>query len=227
MKTRKKILILLIIFFLTSTFYPYDLKNKFFYEFKFFNLETINIQSNQNMYDNIVRSRLKNYYGQNILFLKKDLIINNLREIDFIENIKIAKKLPNELIIIFEEIVPIAIYEKNSDQFLISNSGKLVKIANHDKYNNLPQVYQMESVKEFIIFYSTLKETEFPTDLIRNFVFFRIGRWDLELFDGTIIKLPSLNVAKSLKKLNSLLKSQYLGNVNLIDLRIENQIITE
>ena len=227
MKTRKKILILLIIFFLTSTFYPHDLKNKFFYEFKFFNLETINIQSNQNMYDNIVRSRLKNYYGQNILFLKKDLIINNLREIDFIENIKIAKKLPNELIIIFEEIVPIAIYEKNSDQFLISDSGKLLKIVSHDKYNNLPQVYQMESVKEFIIFYSTLKETEFPTDLIRNFVFFRIGRWDLELFDGTIIKLPSLNVAKSLKKLNSLLKSQYLGNVNLIDLRIENQIITE
>ena len=126
MKTRKKILILLIIFFLTSTFYPYDLKNKFFYEFKFFNLETINIQSNQNMYDNIIRSRLKNYYGQNILFLKKDLIINNLREIDFIENIKIAKKLPNELIIIFEEIVPIAIWETNSDQFSIGdddNSG--------------------------------------------------------------------------------------------------------
>ena len=102
-----------------------------------------------------------------------------------------------------------------------------MKIANHEKYNNLPQVYQMESVKEFVIFHSKLKETQFPMDLIRNFVFFRIGRWDLELFDGTIIKLPSSNVAKSLKKLNSLLKSQYLGNVNLIDLRIENQIITE
>lgn len=221
MKKRKKILILLIIFFLTSTFYPHNLQNKFF------SLKTITVQSEHNIYDNVVRSKLKNYYGENILFLKKKLIIDNLREIDFIENIKIVKKLPNELIIIFEEIVPIAIYEKNSDQFLISDSGKLVKIVNHDRYNNLPQVYQMESVKEFIIFYSTLKETEFPTDLIRNFVFFRIGRWDLELFDGTIIKLPSLNVAKSLKKLNSLLKSQYLGNVNLIDLRIENQIITE
>ena len=221
MKKRKKILILLIIFFLTSTFYPHNLQNKFF------SLKTITVQSEHNIYDNVVRSKLKNYYGENILFLKKKLIIDNLREIDFIENIKIVKKLPNELIIIFEEIVPIAIYEKNSDQFLISDSGKLVKIVNHDRYNNLPQVYQMESVKEFIIFHSTLKETEFPTDLIRNFVFFRIGRWDLELFDGTIIKLPSSNVAKSLKKLNSLLKSQYLGNVNLIDLRIENQIITE
>ena len=221
MKKRKKILILLIIFFLTSTFYPHNLKNKFF------SLKTITVQSEHNIYDNVVRSKLKNYYGENILFLKKNLIIDSLREIDFIENIKIAKKLPNELIIILEEIVPIAIYEKNSDQFLISNSGKLVKIANNDKYNNLPQVYQMESVKEFIIFHGTLKETEFPIDLIKNFVFFRIGRWDLELFDGTIIKLPSLNVAKSLKKLNSLLKSQYLGNVNLIDLRIENQIITE
>tara|TARA_B100001250_G_C19814108_1_gene797306 strand:- start:438 stop:1121 length:684 start_codon:yes stop_codon:yes gene_type:complete len=227
MKTRKKILILLIIFFLTSTFYPHDLKNKFFYEFKFFNLETINIQSNQNMYDNIVRSRLKNYYGQNILFLKKDLIINNLREIDFIENIKIAKKLPNELIIIFEEIVPIAIWETNSDQFLISSSGKLVRIANHEKYNNLPQVYKMESVEEFVIFHSMLREAEFPIDVIRNFVFFKIGRWDLELFDETIIKLPSSNVAQSLKKLNLLLKSDYLGSVNLIDLRVENQIITE
>ena len=227
MKKRKKILILLIIFFLTSTFYPHDLKNKFFYKFKFFSLKTITIQSEHNIYDNVVRSKLKNYYGKNLLFLEKNLIIDNLREIDFIENIKIAKKLPNELIIVFEEIVPIAIYEKNSDQFLISDSGKLVKIANQEKYNNLPQVYQMESVKEFVIFHSKLKETQFPIDIIRNFVFFRIGRWDLELFDGTIIKLPSSNVSKSLKKLNSLLTSQYLGSVNLIDLRIDNQIITE
>ena len=227
MKKRKKILILLIIFFLTSTFYPHDLKNKFFYKFKFFNLETINIQSNQSIYDNMVKSKLKNYYGQNLLFLEKDLIINNLREIDFIENIKITKKLPNELIIIFEEIVPIAIYEKNSEQFLISSSGKLVRIVNREKYNNLPQVYEMESVEEFVIFHSMLREAQFPIDLIRNFVFFRIGRWDLELFDETIVKLPSSNVDKSLKKLNSLLKSEYLGNVNLIDLRVENQIITE
>jgi len=72
MKKRKKILILLIIFFLTSTFYPHDLKNKFFYKFKFFNLETINIQSNQSIYDNMVKSKLKNYYGQNLLFLEKE-----------------------------------------------------------------------------------------------------------------------------------------------------------
>ena len=142
-------------------------------------------------------------------------------------DIKIAKKLPNELIIIFEEIVPIAIWEANSDQFLISSSGKLVRIANHEKYNNLPQVYEMESVEEFVIFHSMLREAEFPIDVIRNFVFFKIGRWDLELFDKTIIKLPSSNVAQSLKKLNSLLKSDYLGSVNLIDLRVENQIITE
>jgi len=227
MKKRKKILILLIIFFLTSTFYPYNLKNKLFYGFKFFNLKTINIQSNQNIYNNIVRSKLKYYYGQNLLFLEKDLIINNLKEIDFIENIKIVKKLPNELIIIFEEIVPIAIYEKNSEKFLISSSGKLVSIVNHEKYNNLPQVYHIESVREFVIFHDILREAKFPIDLIKNFVFFRIGRWDLELFDETIIKLPSSNIAKSLKKLNSLLKSEYLGNVNLIDLRVENQIITE
>ncbi len=227
MKKRKKILILLIIFFLTSTFYPHELKNKFYYKFKFFNLETINIQSNQNIYNNIVRSKLKSYYGQNLLFLEKDLIINNLREIDFIENIKIAKKLPNELIVIFEEIIPVALYEKNSEKFLISSSGKLVKIANHKKYNDLPQVYQMDSVEEFVIFYSMLREAKFPIDLIKNFIFYKIGRWDLELSDETIVKLPSANVNKSLKKLNLLFKSGYLGNVNLIDLRVENQIVTE
>ncbi len=227
MKKRKKILILLIIFFLTSTFYPHELKNKFYYKFKFFNLETINIQSNQNIYNNIVRSKLKSYYGQNLLFLEKDLIINNLREIDFIENIKIAKKLPNELIVIFEEIIPVALYEKNSEKFLISSSGKLVRIANHKKYNDLPQVYQMDSVEEFVIFYSMLREAKFPIDLIKNFIFYKIGRWDLELSDETIVKLPSANVNKSLKKLNLLFKSGYLGNVNLIDLRVENQIITE
>ena len=137
------------------------------------------------------------------------------------------KKLPNELIISLDEIVPIATYEKNSDKFLITSSNKSIEIINYEKYSYLPEVYQMESIEEFIDFYNILEKTRFPTDLIKNYTFFKIGRWDLVLTDDTVIKLPSSKIIQALEKLNLVLKTEYLGKVKLIDLRIENQIITQ
>ena len=227
MKAKKKIFIFLIIFFLISTFYPYDPKKEFNFTFKFFDLKTITIKSKNKTFDNIVISKLKNFYGENILFIRKDSIIQALDEIQFIENINIMKKLPNELIISLDEIVPIATYEKNSDKFLISSSNKSIEIINYEKYSYLPEVYQMQSVEEFIDFYNILEKTRFPTDLIKNYTFFKIGRWDLVLTDDTVIKLPSSKIIQALEKLNLVLKTEYLGKVKLIDLRIENQIITQ
>ena len=227
MKGKKKVLIFLIIFFLISTFYPYDPKKEFNFAFRFFDLKTITIKSKNKTFDNIVISKLKNFYGENILFIRKDSIIQVLDEIQFIENINIMKKLPNELIISLDEIVPIATYEKNSDKFLITSSNKSIEIINYEKYSYLPEVYQMESIEEFIDFYNILEKTRVPTDLIKNYTFFKIGRWDLVLTDDTAIKLPSSKIIQALEKLNLVLKSEYLGKVKLIDLRIENQIITQ
>jgi cell division protein FtsQ len=55
---------------------------------------------------------------------------------------------------------------------------------------------------------------------IKNLYFFPSKRWDLELRDNTIIKLPNENTNLALK-----LAIDFLDDNKFIDARIKNQII--
>ena len=55
---------------------------------------------------------------------------------------------------------------------------------------------------------------------IKNLYFFPSKRWDLELKNNTIIKLPNDNISLALN-----LAIEFLENNKFIDTRIENQII--
>ncbi len=57
---------------------------------------------------------------------------------------------------------------------------------------------------------------------IKNLYFFPSKRWDLELRDNTIIKLPNDNVNLAIH-----LAIKFLDDNEFIDARIENQIILD
>ena len=65
------------------------------------------------------------------------------------------------------------------------------------------------------------------TKKIKNFYFFQIGRWDLELKNDKIIKFPNENVEDAIIKSIELLNRQDFENYNIIDLRVEGKIIVE
>ena len=55
--------------------------------------------------------------------------------------------------------------------------------------------------------------------------FFPSKRWDIEIKNGIIIKLPKSNVKKSLNQSFELLNDEKFKNIKIIDIRIKNQII--
>ena len=65
-----------------------------------------------------------------------------------------------------------------------------------------------------------IDESKISYSEIKNLYFFPSKRWDLELRDNTIIKLPSNNINIALN-----LAIEFLNNNKFIDARIENQII--
>ena len=77
-----------------------------------------------------------------------------------------------------------------------------------------PEVFEFFKIKE-IIDKSKISYTE-----IKNLYFFPSKRWDLELIDNTIIKLPNDNINLALN-----LAIEFLNDHKLIDARIQNQII--
>ena len=68
---------------------------------------------------------------------------------------------------------------------------------------------------------------KFPKAKIKNYFYFQIGRWDLELKNNKIIKFPHNLTNSIIKKSIKLLNRKDFQNYNIIELRVEGKIIVE
>ena len=84
-----------------------------------------------------------------------------------------------------------------------------------------PEVIDFFNIKE-IIDKSKISYTE-----IKNFYFFPSKRWDLELRNNTIIKLPNDNTKFALNLAIEFVQDNQFNDNKIIDARIKNQIILD
>ena len=116
---------------------------------------------------------------------------------------------------------------KDKKQYLLDSSSNLIEIGKKMDFAGLPRIIGEEAEKNIINFLGQLEKNNFPTKNIKNFFYFRIGRWDLELSDSRLIKLP-YNVSSSIiKKTIDLLSRKDFQKHKIIDLRIDGKIIVE
>ena len=109
---------------------------------------------------------------------------------------------------------------QNGQIFYIGSNGKFIK--NDFSNNQLPFIFGSPTVDEFFRIKKIIDETKISYIEIKNLYFFPSKRWDLELRDDTIIKLPHDNVNIALN-----LAIEFLDDNKFIDARIENQIILD
>ena len=81
--------------------------------------------------------------------------------------------------------------------------------------------------KDFINFYNQLENNNFPNQKIKNFYYFQIGRWDLQLLNDLIIKFPASKIKEAIQQSVELLTRKDFENYNVIDLRIHGKIVVE
>ena len=93
--------------------------------------------------------------------------------------------------------------------------------------NQLPSVFGEGAEVSFVDFVKNLKDKEFPTENIKNFYYFHIGRWDIQLKNNKIIKFPYKNTDEAIKKSIELLNRKDFENYKIIDLRVDGKIIVE
>ena len=60
-------------------------------------------------------------------------------------------------------------------------------------------VFGENAEKNFLNFYNLLKDNDFPKDKIKNYFYFQVDRWDLQLKNNKIIKFPSSKIKDSIK----------------------------
>ena len=150
-----------------------------------------------------------------------------MKDIEFLKKIEVKKRYPNTLIVKIFETKPIAILFKNKTKYLLDNSSNLISFKENMNFNQLPGVFGDEAENNFVYFFNQLENNSFPINKIKNFYYFQIGRWDLQLLNNKIIKFPYNNTEDAIKESIELLDRKDFKNYNIIDLRVGGKIIVE
>jgi cell division septal protein FtsQ len=227
MKKFYKAIIFLLLLTLLSTFNQKELNKIDVGKEAFFNIKSIEINNNFLTDRNEVEKKLVNIYGKNIFSIKKIDIENPLKEIDYLDKVEVKKKYPNTIVIKIFETEPVAIFFKKKVKYILDSSSNIISHKNEDNTKILPTIFGENPEKNFITFFNKLKKNNFPYKNIKNYYYFQIGRWDLQLLNNKIIKLPYNNIDEAIIKVIQLSEDENFINYNIIDLRVDGKIIVE
>ena len=227
MKKLYRILLLILVLIFLSTYSPnkFDLileKNN-----TFLKIQKIKIVNNFLIKSSEIKEKLSTIYNRNIFSIKKEDIEEPLKEINFLEKVEVKKKYPNTIVVKIFETKPVAILYKNKAKYLLDSSSNLIFFENNMNFNQLPSVFGIGAENYFVYFFNQLENNNFPINNVKKFYFFQIGRWDLQLVNDKMIKLPHDNIEDAIKKSIELLNRKDFQNYNIIDLRVDGKIIVE
>ena len=224
LKDNRKIKILFYIFVLLSlstiNFFKLDnIINKQ----TFFSINKIEITGTNKIDKNKILKKLDFLYGKNIFMFNRIEIDNVLNRNNLIKEFKITKYYPNKIKIELKEPIFVALIVKKQKKFFLTDNQKLILF--NEKL--LPRIYGVNGEKFFKDFYNKLKRNNFNLEMIKNYYFFQINRWDLILNNGLLIKFPTKELDEAIILAKKLIKDSNFKNIEIIDLRIKGRIITQ
>ena len=200
-----------------------SINNKIFSSIKFYQIKEIQISGLEDIDNEILLSKLNNFFFKNILLINQNEISKIIENNVLVQNYTILKKYPSKLDVRIEKAKFYAKINRNNKIFYVGSNGKLIK--NNFEYE-LPFIFGKPEVNEFLKFKKIIDNSKLQYRDIKNLYFFQSKRWDIELNNNLIVKLPKENLDKSLDNVFEIINNNNLNKSKIIDLRIKNQIIT-
>jgi len=222
---RKKSLFLWLFLLPVLTTYNFDSKENFISSF--FKIKKIEIEGIQNLDRKEIEEKFNSFKEKNIIFTNQKQFRKLIENLTLVKEIKVKKIYPDKIKITIKEfkIIGIFVDEKNQTEYILTDHGKIINNQNKKQFNDLPFVFGENADKIFFTFYPFLKAAGFEIELIKYFNYFDIKRWDIALKDGKLIKLPSTNYEKSLKKFLSIYETENFKKFKVFDFRVNGQLI--
>ena len=127
------------------------------------------------------------------------------------------------MIVNFTPSKPICAIEIKNDKIILGDNGKI--LTNYINEKNLPIVLGSENISYIYYVVNLLKKSNLNYEIIKKIVFFKSGRFDINLNNGVIIKFPINFNQDIINQSNKLLNKKKFAEAKIIDLRIKNKII--
>ena len=202
-----------------------SINNINFNDLKLQNINNINIVGLDIEDKLILLKKIKNFNLDNIFFISKSDLINEIESNSLVEKYFIFKRYPSSIDINIEKTKFLAKINKNDQVFYLGSNGKFTK--NDFSNNQLPYIFGSPEVIEFFDIKEVIDKSKITYKEIKNLYFYPSRRWDLELRNNIIIKLPKDNTNLALNLALEFLYKEEFKDVKMIDARIQNQIILD
>ena len=193
----------------------------------FFPLNTIEIYGYEKVDQVAIQSQLSDLIGKNLLFINHEKIERILENNKLISEFTIQKKYPSTVNINLKEVNFVAKVFKDNKKYFLTDNDILIPFKDHVIDQDLPNIYGKNAEYYFNDFQKLLKLSDFNLDIISGYYFFQINRWDLVTNNKKIIKFPSKGLKEAIKVVITLLNNKDFNKYSVIDLRINNKIITQ
>ena len=216
----KKILIYFFLLLLVGS-----INNDTINSFKFDKIKNINVlglghNDNQDLLYNIIDLNLGN-----IFFLNKENINKIINSNTLIHDYEIFKRYPHSLDINVKRTKFLAMIKDNKNFFLIGSNGKLSPVEHKVKSDYLPFIFGKPKIDQFLKFKTIIDSSKFEYKDIDSIFFFSSNRWDIQLKNELLVRLPSKNIKKTLDLVSDFLIENTNNSIKIVDARIQNQII--
>ena len=200
-----------------------SINNKYFTNVSFFKIKNTKLVGLNDAEKSNLLTEFEIVKKKNIFFLQKKELIEILNSNDLIESFLINKNYPSDIIIIIQKTNFLANINILDENFLIGSNKRLIKSKLSDP--NLPTVLGNPSLKDFFLINDEISKSSIKLTDIKKLYFFPSKRWDLELNSGILIKLPMSNPINSLNKYFEIKSLPQFNDIEIFDMRVENQII--
>ena len=214
----RKILIYIFLFLIIGT-----LNNKNLIKTNFIKLNTITVTGLEEKNNIDLINNLNFLKFDNLMFLDKSQIVDIIGSNTLIEKFFVFKKYPSTLNIEIQKTEFLAQTKKENKNFFLGSNGKLTRTDN--LRSDIPYIFGEFKNKDFFKLKEAVDESNFRYNQIKKLFFYKSGRWDMEMNNGLIIKLPKEGVKDSLKLLIIFLDHDKKKNIKEVDLRQNKQII--
>ena len=218
LRKSKIILVYFFLFFLIGS-----INNKSLNNLELPKIEFINISGLDEFEKFSILKQVKNQKLNNIFFINKNKLKKIFDKNTLIENYNIFKVYPYGLNIEIIKTTFLAKINIEGQIYLIGTNGKLTK--KYSGSNSLPFIFGKPDISEFLELRKIIDQSQFSFSQIKKLYFFPSRRWDLEIQDNILIKLPNYHIKDSLNYANEFLNNNKEIKFKTIDIRVKDQII--
>lgn len=163
---------------------------------------------------------------QSLLFLDAGAVRERLLAIPLVKTARVMKLYPNRLVVAIEERRPQALWQRDGRILVVSDDGVAIDELRDERYLGLPFVVGDGAQKRLPEFLAIREGMGDLAQRVKAGVLVAGRRWDIEMTNGVIVKLPEADPGRAIGVLIRLQREARIldKDVMAIDLRADNRV---